>query len=175
MKTVNKIAVLRKNLIPGLCILHKEFTQYCVQKYYVIILCYNITLEREGFYMDEKTAVERLQGQYKRQNEFIKEKYDRLAITTPKGTKDRITAVLYDGETVNGFVKALIEEELQRRENGGRDQQEEIQDKPKEEPKEELQEIPPKPKEEIKPRESWADMKKRLIRDHAPNYKDKTE
>ena len=51
--------------------------------------------------MTGKEAIERLEKQYKRQNEHIKENYDRVSITLPKGTKERIKAT---GESINGFI-----------------------------------------------------------------------
>lgn len=55
--------------------------------------------------MTGKEAIERLEKQYKRQNEHIKENYDRVSITLPKGTKERIKA---KGETVNGYITKLV-------------------------------------------------------------------
>ena len=52
-----------------------------------------------------KEAKERLEKQYKRQNEHIKENYDRISITLPKGTKERIKA---KGESVNGYITRLV-------------------------------------------------------------------
>jgi hypothetical protein len=69
--------------------------------------------------MDEKTAVERLQRQYERQNKYIKEKYDRIVMTMPKGSKDRIKASLEPGESINAFISGLIEKELKKREKKG--------------------------------------------------------
>ncbi|MBR1931680.1 MAG: hypothetical protein IJ833_09475 [Lachnospiraceae bacterium] len=54
--------------------------------------------------MNKKAKVH-LEKQYKRQNEHIKEKYDRISITLPKGTKERIKA---KGETVNGYITRLV-------------------------------------------------------------------
>ena len=54
----------------------------------------------------------RLETQYKRQNEFKKENYDRAGVTLPKGTKERITAT---GESVNKFINRLVEQELQKK------------------------------------------------------------
>jgi hypothetical protein len=56
----------------------------------------------------EKT---KLETQYKRQNEFIKENYDRVSVTLPKGTKDRILAT---GESVNGFISRMVAQELSK-------------------------------------------------------------
>lgn len=59
--------------------------------------------------MTGKEAKERLEKQYKRQNEHIKENYDRISITLPKGTKERIKA---KGETVNGYITRLVMSDL---------------------------------------------------------------
>lgn len=59
--------------------------------------------------MTGKEAIERLERQYKRQNEHIKENYDRVSITLPKGTKERIKA---NGETVNGYITRLVLSDL---------------------------------------------------------------
>ena len=61
--------------------------------------------------MTGKEAKERLEKQYKRQNEHIKENYDRVSITLPKGTKERIKA---KGETVNGYISRLVLSDLER-------------------------------------------------------------
>jgi len=66
--------------------------------------------------MDEITATERLKKQYARQNEFIKLKYDRIALTTPAGTKDRIKAIIGESASVNAWIYALIDKELKRQE-----------------------------------------------------------
>lgn len=63
--------------------------------------------------MSGKEAKKRLEKQYKRQNEHIKENYDRVSITLPKGTKERIKE---HGESVNGYITALVLEDLDRRE-----------------------------------------------------------
>ena len=61
--------------------------------------------------MTGKEAIERLEKQYKRQNEHIKENYDRVSITLPKGTKERIKAT---GESINGFIIRLVLADLDR-------------------------------------------------------------
>lgn len=66
--------------------------------------------------MDEKSAVEKLQKQYARQNDFIKNNYDRIALTTPPGTKERIKAAIGAGSSVNAWINALIEKELKKQE-----------------------------------------------------------
>lgn len=54
-------------------------------------------------------ALEKQTAQYKRQNAYIKENYERQSVTLPKGTKEKIKA---RGETVNGLVNRLIKEYL---------------------------------------------------------------
>lgn len=61
--------------------------------------------------MDAEKAKKILEKQYKRQNEYIKNSFDRVSVTLPKGTKERITAT---GESVNGFIKRLVMDELQK-------------------------------------------------------------
>lgn len=61
--------------------------------------------------MTGKEAQKRLEKQYKRQNEHIKENYDRVSITLPKGTTDRIKS---QGFTVNGYINKLVLEDLER-------------------------------------------------------------
>lgn len=74
--------------------------------------------------MTGKEAIERLEKQYKRQNEHIKENYDRVSITLPKGTKERIKAT---GESINGFVCRLVTAELDRLERTKeKDEQEDL-------------------------------------------------
>lgn len=65
--------------------------------------------------MDKETqkkaleALERQRKQYQRQNDFIKENYERVSVTLPKGTKDRIKKT---GQTVNGFINKVVLENL---------------------------------------------------------------
>lgn len=68
--------------------------------------------------MNGKEAKERLEKQYKRQNEHIKENYDRVSITLPKGTKERIKA---RGETVNGYITKLVLADLDKTMNESAD------------------------------------------------------
>lgn len=55
--------------------------------------------------MDNKSAKMTLRKTYKRQNEHIKNNYDRVSVTLPKGTKEKIAAT---GETVNGFINRVV-------------------------------------------------------------------
>ena len=63
--------------------------------------------------MTGKEAKARLKKQYNRQNEHIKENYDRVSITLPKGTKERIKA---KGETINGYSVRVVLDDLERSE-----------------------------------------------------------
>lgn len=63
--------------------------------------------------INPEKAVETLQKRYKKQNEYIKNAYDRISVTLPKGTKERIQAT---GESVNGYITRLVLEDLERKE-----------------------------------------------------------
>lgn len=64
--------------------------------------------------MKAADAKKTLEKQYKRQNEHIKENYDRCSITLPKGTKERIKE---RGESVNGLINRLVAEYLDNQES----------------------------------------------------------
>lgn len=54
-------------------------------------------------------------AQQKAVNKYVKEKYDRINITMPKGKKETIKAYAATlGESVNGFVKRAISETMER-------------------------------------------------------------
>ena len=55
--------------------------------------------------MDNNEMLEKYKQRIKRQNEKIKQDYDRASVTLPKGTKDRIQAL---GYTVNGFLNSAV-------------------------------------------------------------------
>ena len=61
--------------------------------------------------MDKETekkalqALERQTKQYKRQNEFIKNNYERFSITLPLGSREKIKE---RGYTVNGLINELV-------------------------------------------------------------------
>lgn len=61
--------------------------------------------------MDDMKALENYKRRVKAQNKRIKESYDRISVTLPKGTKERIQA---QGLTINGFVNELVLAELER-------------------------------------------------------------
>jgi len=54
-------------------------------------------------------------SQQKCVNKYIDTHYDRINLTVPKGTKERIqTAAQINGESVNAFINRLIDTELER-------------------------------------------------------------
>lgn len=61
--------------------------------------------------VDAKQAKKTLEKQYKRQNAYIKNTFDRVSVALPKGTKEQITAT---GESLNGFINRVVAQELQR-------------------------------------------------------------
>lgn len=61
--------------------------------------------------MTENTKVSK--AQQKAVNKYVKNNYDRINVTIPKGKKDVIQeAAAAAGETVNGFIKKAIEMRL---------------------------------------------------------------
>lgn len=70
--------------------------------------------QRRNLYMALKDKTKReiqeyLKDRYKKQNDKIKEDYDRVSVTLPKGTKDIIKA---KGESINGYINRLIMQDL---------------------------------------------------------------
>ena len=69
--------------------------------------------------MDKETekkalaALDRQRKQYARQNDYIKNNFERVSITLPKGTKDKIKKT---GQTVNGFINNVVKKELDKKE-----------------------------------------------------------
>ena len=55
------------------------------------------------------------QRKAKWQNDYIAKAYDRINLTVPKGKKEIIQNALRDGESVNGFINAMIDKELAAR------------------------------------------------------------
>lgn len=63
-------------------------------------------------YKDKSNAI-------KYNNNFIKEAYDRINLTVPKGRKAELQAVAErHGQSVNGFINSLIDEALERERAG---------------------------------------------------------
>ena len=61
--------------------------------------------------MTGKEAKERLSKQYKRQNDYIKEKYDRISVVLPDKTKERIKELT--GKSCNAYISELVLAELE--------------------------------------------------------------
>ena len=64
--------------------------------------------------MKAADAKKTLEKQYKRQNDYIRNNYDRVSVTLPAGTKERIRAT---GESVNGIINRVLLQELERLES----------------------------------------------------------
>ena len=61
--------------------------------------------------MDGEQAIETLKKQYKRQNNYNKNNYDRINVMFPTGTKNRIQAT---GQSMNGFIIAAVLQALEK-------------------------------------------------------------
>lgn len=65
--------------------------------------------------MDKETekkalaALDRQRKQYARQNDYIKNNFERVSVTLPKGTKEKIKRT---GQTVNGFINKVVLDNL---------------------------------------------------------------
>lgn len=62
----------------------------------------------------EKQDSIRISEMFKRQNQYVKDNYDRVALTLPKGTKERIKN---HSSNVNGFIREAVIEKLESLEN----------------------------------------------------------
>ena len=69
--------------------------------------------EKAGATMPEETKISK--AQQKAVNKYVKNNYDRINVTFPKGQKEIITqAATAAGESVNGYIKKAVEERLKR-------------------------------------------------------------
>lgn len=59
--------------------------------------------------------LERLKERYKKQNDSIKNNYDRISVTLPKGMKEEIKTKT--GKSINALVNELIKRELEKYES----------------------------------------------------------
>lgn len=64
--------------------------------------------------MQEDHAKKQLQKIYKYQNDYIKNNYDRISITLPTGSKQKINTA---GETINGLFNKLFLEWMHQQDN----------------------------------------------------------
>ena len=54
-------------------------------------------------------------NQIKYQNKYIKEKYDRVGLTMPKGKKEVIKSrALEEGMSINEYINSLINKDIQK-------------------------------------------------------------
>ena len=63
----------------------------------------------------EKEQLVKLKVRYKKQNDKIKNNYDRISVTLPKGKKEEITRKT--GKSINSFINELVENELKKYES----------------------------------------------------------
>lgn len=63
----------------------------------------------------EKEQLEKLKVRYKKQNDKIKNNYDRISVTLPKGMKEEIKTKT--GKSINALVNELIKRELEKYES----------------------------------------------------------
>ena len=77
----------------------------------------NYTCSERSKFMEKikfTKIIENYKKRIQKQNDRIRESYDRISVTLPKGTKDRIQA---QGLTINGFVNQLVLDKLDELEN----------------------------------------------------------
>lgn len=60
----------------------------------------------------EKEQLEKLKVRYKKQNDKIKNNYDRISVTLPKGMKEEIKTKT--GKSINALVNELLKNELKK-------------------------------------------------------------
>lgn len=72
-------------------------------------------MDKKKLEQEYKALNEKRKQRNKYNNELIKEKYDRISVTLPKGSKEKIIAA---GESVNGLVNRLVLEFLEGMEGG---------------------------------------------------------
>lgn len=55
-------------------------------------------------------------NQFKYQNDYNKEKYDRLTLVMPKGKKDKVKKRADElNKSVNGYINDVIDEDMERK------------------------------------------------------------
>ena len=66
---------------------------------------------------EEKKKLKNLQERYKRQNEYLKDKYDRVSAVLPKGTKERLQAIANrTGIKSSAFITKAVLDAIEREE-----------------------------------------------------------
>ncbi len=63
--------------------------------------------------MSEDTKISK--AQQRAVNKYVKNNYDRINVTFPKGQKELIqAAAITAGETVNGYIKKAVDQRMER-------------------------------------------------------------
>lgn len=62
---------------------------------------------------------ENKEKKYKRQNEYIRNNFDRISITLPAGSKEKIKSL---GYSVNNYLNELVKQDFEKRGLSGSDQ-----------------------------------------------------
>lgn len=71
---------------------------------------------KEGATMPEESKISK--AQQKAVNKYVKNNYDRINVTFPKGQKEIITqAATAAGESVNGYIKKAVDQRMERESN----------------------------------------------------------
>lgn len=66
---------------------------------------------------EKKKKLKNLQERYKRQNEYLKDKYDRVSAVLPKGTKERLQAIANrTGIKSSAFITKAVLDAIEREE-----------------------------------------------------------
>lgn len=66
---------------------------------------------------DEKKQLKNLRERYKKQNEYLKDKYDRVSAVLPKGTKERLQAIANrTGIKTSAFITKAVLDAIEREE-----------------------------------------------------------
>lgn len=68
---------------------------------------------KEGVIMPEESKISK--AQQKAVNKYVKNNYDRINVTFPKGQKEIIMqAATAAGESVNGYIKKAVDQRMER-------------------------------------------------------------
>lgn len=60
----------------------------------------------------DKQKLENLKKRYQKQNQHIRDCYDRISVTLPKGYKD---IIVNNGDSINGYINRLVTTDLRSR------------------------------------------------------------
>ena len=71
---------------------------------------------KEGVTMPEESKISK--AQQKAVQKYVKNNYDRVVVTFPKGRREEIkTAATAAGESVNGYIKKAVDQRMERESN----------------------------------------------------------